>query len=289
MLQILVKIWAVSLWVWIYYTFIFLLTTATKCVIPCHHEFAVKMKSWSSREYSNIETNEFLLLCKTEFNFQANDCYNITAYFRSWNRCAAMRNKWTLWLVVVVKTTVIVNGVLHCTAQQSRALNEGNAWCWTRSFEAKIWHARSHAWIVAGNCTAGLCITITKDWSSPSNVKATPTGLERLWGLQEVENPRFQDSNRHRKATVRFPALRTGPLFAPGNNPSTHFCSRLSRPQGHSTAGRFMLIKNSSDTIGIRTRDLPDCRAESPHEGHQNYYRRKCSGHPTRQEWSANT
>jgi len=98
-LQILVKIWAVSLWVWIYYTFIFLLTTATKCIITCHHELAIKMKPWSSREYSNIETNEFLLLCKTEFNFQANDCYNITAYFRSWNRCAAMRNKWTLWLV----------------------------------------------------------------------------------------------------------------------------------------------------------------------------------------------
>ena len=99
-----------------------------------------------------------------------------------------------------------------------------------------------------------------------------------------VETPRFQDNNRHRKATVWFPALRTGPLDTPGNTPSTHFCSRLNRPQGHSTAGRFMLMKNSNYTIGIRTRDLSDCRAESPHEGHQHYYRRRCSGQPTRQE-----
>jgi hypothetical protein len=30
-----------------------------------------------------------------------------------------------------------------------------------------------------------------------------------------------------------------------------------SQPQGHSTAGRIMPIKNSSDTIGNRTRALP--------------------------------
>ena len=156
----------------------------------------------------------------------------------------------------------------YCTAQHSTALNEGNAWCWTRSFEAKIWHARSHAWIVAGNCTAGLCIKITKKLSSPSTVKASSTGLERPWGIQEVETPRFQDNNRHRKTTARLPALRTGPLYPPGNTPSTDFYSRLSRTQGHSTAGRFMLMKkNSCDTVGIRTRDLPDCSAEKSSRG----------------------
>jgi hypothetical protein len=39
----------------------------------------------------------------------------------------------------------------------------------------------------------------------------------------------------------------------------THFCWRLRQPQDHSAAGRIMSMKNSSDTIGNRTRDLPTC------------------------------
>jgi len=37
------------------------------------------------------------------------------------------------------------------------------------------------------------------------------TGLDRPWGLQEVEAPRFHD-NRHMKV-VRLSALRTGRLY----------------------------------------------------------------------------
>jgi hypothetical protein len=36
---------------------------------------------------------------------------------------------------------------------------------------------------------------------------------------------------------------------------------RLSRPHGHSAAGRIMLMKNFNDTIVNRTRDLPGCSA----------------------------
>jgi len=60
---------------------------------------------------------------------------------------------------------------------------------------------------------------------------------------------------------VRLLALRTGRLYPPGNIPGTHFCQRLSRPQGHSAVGRIMSIKNSNDTIENRTRDLPACGA----------------------------
>jgi hypothetical protein len=49
------------------------------------------------------------------------------------------------------------------------------------------------------------------------------------------------------------------PPLPPGNTPGTHFFYRLSRPQGHSATGRIMLLKNSNDTIGNRTRDLPVC------------------------------
>jgi hypothetical protein len=59
---------------------------------------------------------------------------------------------------------------------------------------------------------------------------------------------------------ARLSALRTDRLYPPGNTAGTHFCSELSRPQGHSTAER-MAMKNSNDTIGNRTRDLPACCA----------------------------
>ena len=65
---------------------------------------------------------------------------------------------------------------------------------------------------------------------------------------------------------VRLSALRTGPLYPAGNIPGTHFCYRLSRPQGHSAAGRIMSVKNCSDTSGNRSRDLPACSSVAqPH------------------------
>jgi hypothetical protein len=85
------------------------------------------------------------------------------------------------------------------------------------------------------------------------------TGLDRPLGLQEVEAPTFQD-NRYMKV-VRLSALHIGRLYPPGNIPGTHFCWRLSRPQGHSATGRIMSMKNSNDNIGNRTRDLPVCSA----------------------------
>jgi hypothetical protein len=62
---------------------------------------------------------------------------------------------------------------------------------------------------------------------------------------------------------VRSSVLRTGRLYHSGNIPSTHFCYRLSQPQGHSAAGNIMSMKNSNDTIGNRTRDLPACSSVS--------------------------
>ena len=35
----------------------------------------------------------------------------------------------------------------------------------------------------------------------------------------------------------------------------------MNQPQGHGAAGKIMSLKNSSDTIGNRTRDLPPCSA----------------------------
>jgi len=49
--------------------------------------------------------------------------------------------------------------------------------------------------------------------------------------------------------------------LAPGNFPGTHFCWRLSQPQGHSAARRVMSMKNSNDTTGNWIRYLPVCSA----------------------------
>jgi len=47
------------------------------------------------------------------------------------------------------------------------------------------------------------------------------------------------------------------PPLPPGNAPGTHFCKRLSRPQGHTAIGRIIAMKNSNDTIWDRTSELP--------------------------------
>jgi hypothetical protein len=56
-------------------------------------------------------------------------------------------------------------------------------------------------------------------------------------------------------------ALRTGRLYPPGRIPGTHFCQRLSRPQGHNATGRIKSLKISSDPIGNRNPNLPACSA----------------------------
>jgi hypothetical protein len=60
---------------------------------------------------------------------------------------------------------------------------------------------------------------------------------------------------------VRGSALPTGRIYPPGDKPGTHFCYRLSRPQGHSAAGRIKSMKSPNFSIEYRTRDLPACSA----------------------------
>jgi hypothetical protein len=70
-------------------------------------------------------------------------------------------------------------------------------------------------------------------------------------------SPRFQD-NRHTKLESLL-TQRIGRFYPPGIVAGTHFCERLTQPYGHSAAGRIMSIKNSSNTIGNRTRNLSAC------------------------------
>jgi hypothetical protein len=79
------------------------------------------------------------------------------------------------------------------------------------------------------------------------------TGLEgsrrlKLPGFKTIDTWRWQGCQPYAPAA-----------FSPQNIPCTNFCWGLSRPQGHSAAGRIMSMKNSNDTIGNRSRNLPVC------------------------------
>jgi hypothetical protein len=58
---------------------------------------------------------------------------------------------------------------------------------------------------------------------------------------------------------VRLSAPRAGRPLPPRKIPGTHFCQRLSKPQGHSAAGRIRSIEKSNDLMGYETRDLAAC------------------------------
>jgi len=70
---------------------------------------------------------------------------------------------------------------------------------------------------------------------------------------------------------VRLSALRTSRFLTPGNTPGTHFCYKLSRPQGHSAIGTIMSMKNTNDTIWNRTSDPPICSTANRNE-YQAYF-----------------
>jgi hypothetical protein len=79
----------------------------------------------------------------------------------------------------------------------------------------------------------------------------------RPMGLWDVKAPiflhiRLTDGGEVVSLTCR-------PPFNPRNYPGTHFCRRLRRPQGHSTAGRMRSIEKYNGLVGNRTRDLPAC------------------------------
>ena len=74
-------------------------------------------------------------------------------------------------------------------------------------------------------------------------------------GSRKLRFPDFMTTAQHGGKV----SLKHRPPLPPENTPGTHFCQRLSRPQGHSATIRIMSLKNFHDTIGNRTRDLPVC------------------------------
>jgi hypothetical protein len=88
--------------------------------------------------------------------------------------------------------------------------------------------------------------------------KAIPvTGREGPYGCETSRLSHFLDNLPTDSGEVV--SLTRRPSFTPRKIPGTHFCLRLSPPQGHSAAGRIWSTEKSNDLIGIRTRDLQAC------------------------------
>ena len=117
-------------------------------------------------------------------------------------------------------------------------------------------------WYVLHLQYVGLLPTESKYlWRTKVKVKVNTSFPLHAWtgseGCRTLRLP-FIDS-RYTKV-IRLLALRTGRLYAPpGTIPGIHLCNKLSRPHGHSVAGRIVSMRKSFYNIGNRTRDLPAC------------------------------
>jgi hypothetical protein len=89
-------------------------------------------------------------------------------------------------------------------------------------------------------------------------IMVTPvTGRGGPQGCETSRLPHFLDSRLTDGREVV--SLTHRSPFTPRKVHGTHFCWRISRPQGHNAAGSIRSIEKSSDLIGNRTRDLPAC------------------------------
>jgi len=95
-----------------------------------------------------------------------------------------------------------------------------------KSFPSETWSSESNCFLQVGNsqCCCNLDQSVREEcevhvkhgshqfeWRSKQCTSNPNTGLDRSWGFQEVEAPRFQD-NRHIKVAW-FSALHTGHLY----------------------------------------------------------------------------
>jgi hypothetical protein len=87
--------------------------------------------------------------------------------------------------------------------------------------------------------------------------KGKSVPLQAWSGPEDSRKWRFPDFMTAAQDGGMVVSLTHRPSLPPGNTPGTHFCQRLSRPQGRSATGRIISMKKFNDTIGNRTRDLP--------------------------------
>jgi hypothetical protein len=126
---------------------------------------------------------------------------------------------------------------------------------------------QGHRWILPG-VQSGRIVKLTTKLRPVPRLKAIwdnllhfhgriypITGLDRPLELQEAEAPKISNHSAHEDG--KFASSLHRPPLPSRRYHSTDFCWRLSRSQGHNTAGRIKSMKNPNYPIGNRTRDLP--------------------------------
>jgi hypothetical protein len=98
---------------------------------------------------------------------------------------------------------------------------------------------------------------LKRNWKWRQKKNICVTGLRGPQGCERSRLPHFLDNRLTDGGEVVILTCR--PPFTPKKISGTHLCQRLSRLQGHNTAGRIRLIENFSDLIGNRTHELPGC------------------------------
>ena len=103
--------------------------------------------------------------------------------------------------------------------------------------------------------------TSNQAWPKGVDAGKGKTVLLQAWsGPEDSRKLRFPDFMTTAPEGGKFVSLtQHRSHLPPGNPPGTHFCYRLSRPQGHGAIGSIMSMKNSNDTIWDGTSDLPIC------------------------------
>ena len=82
-------------------------------------------------------------------------------------------------------------------------------------------------------------------------IKGKADPLQAWSGPEGSRKLRFPDFVTTAQDGGKVVCLTHRPPLPPGKAPGTHFCQRLSRPQGHSAIGRIMSMKNSMTSSGI--------------------------------------
>jgi hypothetical protein len=116
--------------------------------------------------------------------------------------------------------------------------------------------------ITDGNlpCRLNICSgSIVTHYVGCKKGKGKAVPLQAWSGPESSRKLKFPDFMTTAQDGGKVVSLTHRPPLPQENTPGTHFCQRLSRPQGHIATGRIMLSKNSNDTIGNQTRDLPVC------------------------------
>jgi len=93
------------------------------------------------------------------------------------------------------------------------------------------WNPLGHSRPVMGLLYLYIYIYIYKGKAVPLQAWSGPEGSRKL---------KFPDLMTMAQDGGKVVSLTHWPPLPPGNAPGTHFCQRLSRPQGHSAIGRIL-------------------------------------------------